>query len=144
MRRNPWSAFAAISVVGVLACGGKIDAEGSDSGPGSSSSSGSGSADTFSCASSDMSLCISYPTDLGGSCPTDDTSLGSCPSSNQLGCCSFRATANGQSVTVTSCYYCTGPFEEASASTLSMACNAATPANAKWTPGDVASCGDGG
>ena len=145
VRRDLWSALAAITVVGVMACGGKTVGEGSDGGPGSSGSSGGGSGDTFSCSSVDMAECITLPTGVGASCPMGTTSLGSCPSSNQLGCCSITATtSNGQSVTVTSCFYCAGAFEmTGSASTFSMACDM-TGSNAKWTAGDVASCGDGG
>ena len=53
-------------------------------------------------------------------------------------------TSNGESVTVSSCYYCAGPFDTTgtTASTFSMACSSAM--NTKWTAGDVASCGSGG
>lgn len=131
-----------------MACGGKIDGGGNDGGPGSSSSSGSGSGgSTISCATTDMSECITIPANVGASCPAPSTtSVSSCPSSNNLGCCSITATASsGQMVTVATCYYCAGPFNGSvtSASTFSMAC-AAAGSSAMWTAGDVASCGDGG
>jgi hypothetical protein len=130
----------------IMACGGKTVGEGGDGGPASSGGSGSGSAGTFSCASTDMADCITIPTASGASCPMGSTSLSSCPSSNQLGCCSVTAMgSNGLSEKVTVCYYCAGALDTAGtgASSFSMAC-ASTGSSAKWTAGDVASCSDGG
>ncbi len=90
-----------------------------------------------------MSECITIPANAA-TCTSGTVTVSSCPSSNQLGCCSITGIAsNGQMATVTTCYYCAGALDTsgASAATYEMACISAG-SSAKWTAGSLASCGD--
>jgi hypothetical protein len=103
----------------------------------SSSSSGGGA---VICLSSDMSQCTTLPPDQ--ICPGMTTTPSSCPSSNQLGCCTVTAIGSkGENVTVTTCFYCASTLASTgSASTSQSKC---TDGNGEWTAGDVSTCGDG-
>ena len=108
----------------------------------SSSGGGGGGGGGLSCLSADKSLCYTYPSSVT-TCPSG-MSTSSCPTTPELGCCTTTATgSNGQSASVTSCYYCEGALATsgAMASTYAGTCTGSTM---KWAAGDKTSCGGAG
>ena len=77
-------------------------------------------------------------------CPTG-MSTGSCPSSNELGCCSTTAMgSNGQSYTFDSCYYCAGALCDGGLG-VDLPDGLQRELHAKWTAGSMSAwrCGSG-
>jgi hypothetical protein len=121
-------------LVGVAVTGGEVAC---------SSSSGGGG---FSCTDPGHSECSTEPAGQGSMCAGGRIGVSSCPSSNQLGCCSATATASdGRIGIITTCYYCVG-LNNPTAASLERDCTLTAQGgqNGTWTAGDTMQCGDGG